>query len=102
MSVFCSFQCQKPFTADDVVILNASDEDLTRMSDRLETRQARLKAEKKDKKLKLKEGMGDASTSQNGKKPVATTSHPNDPKDAKSDQGSDRSLLHLGEAYHRS
>ncbi|CAH0387218.1 unnamed protein product [Bemisia tabaci] len=79
-------QCQKPFTADDVVILNASDEDLTRMSDRLETRQARLKAEKKDKKLKLKEGMGDASTSQNGKKPVATTSHPNDPKDAKSDQ----------------
>ncbi|XP_058446137.1 replication termination factor 2 isoform X2 [Malaya genurostris] len=41
--------CQKPFTDQDVIILNGSDEDIDLMRTRMEHRAARLKAEKKSK-----------------------------------------------------
>lgn len=44
------FQCQKPFSEEDVVILNAVDKDLNLMITRMEAKQARLKLEKKMKK----------------------------------------------------
>lgn len=52
----CSI-CQKPFTEQDVVVLNGSDEDVDLMRTRMDARVARLKAEKKakaDKKNKIK------------------------------------------------
>ncbi|KAL1380340.1 hypothetical protein pipiens_014273 [Culex pipiens pipiens] len=52
----CS-SCQTPFSEQDVVILNGSDEDVDLMRTRLDARVARLKAEKKakaDKKAKAK------------------------------------------------
>ncbi|XP_075215992.1 replication termination factor 2 isoform X2 [Lycorma delicatula] len=43
-------KCQKPFTEEDVVVLNGNEEDLQLMMTKMESRQARLKAEKKAKK----------------------------------------------------
>ncbi|XP_046688249.1 LOW QUALITY PROTEIN: replication termination factor 2-like, partial [Homalodisca vitripennis] len=48
-------KCQKPFTEEDVIILNALDEDLNLMQTRMEARQARLKLEKKMKKTAIKQ-----------------------------------------------
>lgn len=42
--------CQTPYTEQDIVILNGTDEDLDLMTTRMEARIARLKAEKKEKK----------------------------------------------------
>uniref|UniRef100_A0A336KEN4 Replication termination factor 2 n=1 Tax=Culicoides sonorensis TaxID=179676 RepID=A0A336KEN4_CULSO len=47
----CSI-CQTPFKEEDVVILNGTDEDVDLMSTRMESRTARLKAEKKAKSEK--------------------------------------------------
>lgn len=57
----CSL-CQTPYSEQDIVILNGTDEDTDLMRMRMEARVARLKADKKDKKVKkeMKEG---ASTS---------------------------------------
>uniref|UniRef100_A0A1B6MPX8 Replication termination factor 2 n=1 Tax=Graphocephala atropunctata TaxID=36148 RepID=A0A1B6MPX8_9HEMI len=48
-------KCQKPFAEEDVVILNAADEDLNLMQTRMEARQARLRLEKKVKKTAIKQ-----------------------------------------------
>ncbi|GLH07243.1 Uncharacterized protein GBIM_12753 [Gryllus bimaculatus] len=42
-------KCQQPFLEEDIVILNATDDDQDLMVTRLDSRQARLKAEKKAK-----------------------------------------------------
>lgn len=42
--------CQTPYTEQDIVILNGSDNDIDLMRTRMELRVARIKAEKKDKK----------------------------------------------------
>lgn len=52
--MICVFQCQIPFTDDDVVILNAKDEDLELMTKRMEIRQAANK-KSKEKKSKVKQ-----------------------------------------------
>lgn len=44
--------CQNPFSVEDVVVLNASDEDLELMKIKMEMRQTKKKADKKDKKDK--------------------------------------------------
>lgn len=49
----CSI-CQAPYTEQDVIILNGSDEDVDLMATKMEARVARLKAEKKEKKSKSK------------------------------------------------
>lgn len=49
----CSI-CQTPYTEQDVVILNGNEEDVSAMRTKMESRVARLKAEKKDKKSKVK------------------------------------------------
>lgn len=43
-------QCQKPFSEEDIVVLNGNEDDLQLMMTRIESRQARIKAEKKLKK----------------------------------------------------
>ncbi|XP_055547066.1 replication termination factor 2 [Wyeomyia smithii] len=58
--------CQVPFTEQDIVILNGTDEDVDLMRTRMEARVARLKAEKKakaDKKAKVKESLPATQTS---------------------------------------
>lgn len=58
--------CQTPFTEQDVVILNGSDEDVDMMRTRMDARLARIKAEKKakaDKKAKAKETSSSTITS---------------------------------------
>ncbi|XP_053695486.1 replication termination factor 2 [Sabethes cyaneus] len=58
--------CQTPFTEQDVVILNGTDEDVDSMRTRMEARVARAKAEKKakaDKKAKAKESLPATQTS---------------------------------------
>lgn len=57
----CSI-CQTPYTEQDVVILNGNEEDVDSMRTRMESRVARIKAEKKDKKNKLKAEQPAAST----------------------------------------
>lgn len=49
----CSI-CQLPYTEQDVVFLNGNSEDVAIMKSRMEARTAQLKAEKKDKKNKIK------------------------------------------------
>lgn len=49
----CSI-CQAPYTEQDIVILNGTDEDVDLMTTKMEARVARLKAEKKEKKNKTK------------------------------------------------
>lgn len=44
--------CQQPFAVEDVIVLNASDEDLELMKVKMEMRQAKKKASKKEKKDK--------------------------------------------------
>lgn len=46
--------CLTPYTEQDIVILNGSDEDVDLMTTRMDARVARLKAEKKEKKNKSK------------------------------------------------
>lgn len=48
-------KCQKPFTKDDVIILNGTDEEKTDLEKRMLDRQSKLKAEKMKKKLKTSE-----------------------------------------------
>lgn len=50
-SNICSL-CQKSFTEQDVVILNGNDDEVDLMCSKMEARNARIKAEKKDKKVK--------------------------------------------------
>lgn len=47
--------CQTPYTEEDIVILNGVEEDVDLMRTKMEARQARLKAAKKDKKKSKKE-----------------------------------------------
>lgn len=49
----CSI-CQTPYTEQDIVILNGTEEDVDLMRTKMEARTARLKAAKKDKKSKVK------------------------------------------------
>jgi Rtf2 RING-finger len=49
----CSI-CQTPYSEQDVVILNGNEEDVNMMRTKMESRAARLKAEKRDKKNKNK------------------------------------------------
>ncbi|XP_058059549.1 replication termination factor 2 [Anopheles bellator] len=52
--------CQAPFTDDDIVVLNGSEEDIKLMRTKMEARQARLKLDKKnkaEKKAKSKESV---------------------------------------------
>lgn len=49
----CSI-CQTPYTEQDIIILNGSDSDVDLMQTKMEARTARLKAEKKEKKIKPK------------------------------------------------
>lgn len=58
----CSI-CQTPYTEQDVVILNGSDQDSDLMRTRMEARVARLKAAKKDKKNKIKIESEETATS---------------------------------------
>jgi hypothetical protein len=53
-SSVCSM-CQKPYSEEDIIILNGNEEDVDLMRTKMEARQARLKAEKKDKKKSKKE-----------------------------------------------
>lgn len=46
------FQCQTPFTDQDVVILNGNEEESESMVNKMEARTAKLRADKKDKKSK--------------------------------------------------
>lgn len=48
---FC-FQCQKPFSENDIVVINGSEEDIDLMKTKLEIRQAKIKSDKKGKNLK--------------------------------------------------
>lgn len=52
-SNICSI-CQTPYTEQDVVILNGNENDVALMRTKMEARVARLKADKKDKKSKVK------------------------------------------------
>lgn len=56
----CFLQCQIGFTDDDVVILNAKDEDFELMTKRMEIRQANAK-KNKEKKTKIKTEMPEES-----------------------------------------
>ena len=58
----CSL-CQKPYSEEDVVILNGNEEDLEVMQSRMLARTARMKAEKKDKKIKVKIEQAETVTS---------------------------------------
>lgn len=49
----CSM-CQTPYTEQDIVIINGNEEDVDSMRTKMEARVARLKAEKKEKKSKVK------------------------------------------------
>ncbi|CRK91862.1 CLUMA_CG005483, isoform A [Clunio marinus] len=55
--------CQTPYSEQDVVILNGNEEDVDMMRTRMEARNARMKAAKKDKKLKVKTEIPESSTS---------------------------------------
>lgn len=48
-------QCQKPYTDEDVVILNGNDEDIERMKGRMESRVAARKSSKKNKQTVVKQ-----------------------------------------------
>lgn len=63
--------CLTPFSEEDVVILNGTQEDIDLMRTRMEARVARLKAEKKaksDKKIKAKEASTAETMASNGEK----------------------------------
>ncbi|XP_058819678.1 replication termination factor 2 [Topomyia yanbarensis] len=67
--------CQTPFTEQDVIILNGTDEDVDLMRTRMDARVARLKAEKKSKaekkaKSKLEIPVAAVSASENTKDDV--------------------------------
>ena len=47
-------KCQKPFSNNDIIILNGTDEDLQLMSDLMKERQKELKAKKKQDKINKK------------------------------------------------
>ncbi|XP_039276224.1 replication termination factor 2 [Nilaparvata lugens] len=63
-------KCQKQYEDEDIVILNAANEDLDVMTERMMLRQQKMKAEKKAKKAKVKsesgEGGSDTQALQNG------------------------------------
>ncbi|XP_039275145.1 replication termination factor 2-like [Nilaparvata lugens] len=65
-----SLKCQKQYEDEDIVILNAANEDLDVMTERMVLRQQEMKAEKKAKKAKVKsesgEGGSDTQALQNG------------------------------------
>lgn len=60
-SNICSI-CQTPYTEQDVVVLNGSEKDVDLMKAKMESRVARLKSEKKDKKNRIKKEPEDALT----------------------------------------
>lgn len=60
-SSICSI-CQTTYTEQDIVILNGNEEDVNMMTTKMEARVARLKAEKKDKKNKVKLEQKEAAT----------------------------------------
>lgn len=56
-NIFATLQCQTPYTDDDIVILNGTEDEIEQMRVKMEARNARAKAEKKaklDKKSKTK------------------------------------------------
>lgn len=56
--------CQTPYTEQDVIILNGNEADVDAMRTKMESRVARLKAEKKEKKLKIKKELPETETSE--------------------------------------
>ncbi|KAJ6620685.1 Replication termination factor 2, partial [Pseudolycoriella hygida] len=68
----CSL-CQTPYTDEDVVILNGTDEEVELMRSKMEVRAARQKAAKKDKKSK-KQATATILSAQTEQQAVATTS----------------------------
>lgn len=74
--------CQQPFSVEDVIVLNASDEDLELMNVKMEMRQAKKKASKKDKKSKEKAAVTKvkeetSSTSESGESELPSCSKQN-------------------------
>lgn len=61
--------CQTPYTEQDVIILNGNAEDVALMETRMASRVARLMAEKKDKKSKIKKEVIETVTSETTEKP---------------------------------
>lgn len=57
-----SLQCQKPYTDEDVVILNGTDEDIERMKAKMESRVAARKSSKKSKQTVVKQEEPSTST----------------------------------------
>lgn len=55
-------QCQRPFTDQDVVILNGNEEEAESMVSKMEARTAQLRAEKKEKKSKRSKSAAVTST----------------------------------------
>lgn len=51
--LICALQCQQPFTDNDVVILNGTDEDIEKMKEKMEVRVASRKNTKKSKTEKV-------------------------------------------------
>lgn len=79
--------CQKPFTDEDVIVLNGNEEDLAAATVKMEARKARAKAEKKTQKnASTSEDNGPAKTAKTNKKSSeapkrsATTVDLSDPK----------------------
>lgn len=62
--IFSSSQCQKPYTDEDVIILNGNDEDIAKMRTKMESRIAARKSTKKDKqKVKQEVDISEPSSS---------------------------------------
>lgn len=62
-SSVCSI-CQSPYTEQDIVVINGTDEDVNAMKTKMEARVARVKAEKKDKKSKVKKEIAETVISE--------------------------------------
>ncbi|XP_065357630.1 replication termination factor 2 [Calliphora vicina] len=76
--------CQQPFAVEDVIVLNASDEDLELMKVKIEMRQAKKKASKKDKKDKKSKVNGAELEVKEETKSSSETQDPNLPSTSKS------------------
>lgn len=57
----CSI-CQTPYTEQDVIILNGNEEDVDAMRTKMNARTAKLKADKKEQKLKIKKEQPETPT----------------------------------------
>lgn len=54
--------CQTPYTEQDIIILNGNEEDVDAMRTKMNARTAKLKADKKEKKLSIKKEQLETST----------------------------------------